>query len=57
MHDNRKDNSANATANPPRKGRRFGWIFEEWVFQIALVLAVVTAMVDGVLRIGTSTLV
>jgi hypothetical protein len=57
MHDNRNDNTANATANPPRKERRFGWIFEEWVFQIALVLAVVTAMVDGVLRIGTSTLV
>jgi hypothetical protein len=57
MHDNRNDNIANATAKPPRKERRFDWIFEEWVFQIALVLAVVTAMVDGVLRIGTSTLV
>ena len=56
MHDNWNDNIANATANPPRKARRFGWIFEEWVFQIALVVAVVTVMVDGVLRSAASTL-
>ena len=27
-------------------------IFEEWVFQVALVVAVITVVVDGVLSIG-----
>jgi hypothetical protein len=35
-----------------RKPGRFGWLFQEWVFEILLVVAVVAAMVDGVLRLG-----
>jgi hypothetical protein len=30
-----------------RKPRRFGWLFEEWVFQAFLVVAVLVALVDG----------
>ena len=47
MNNLTKDNG-----NQPRKARRFAWIFEEWVFQVALVVAVITVVVDGVLSIG-----
>ena len=31
----------------------FGWLIEEWVLQLALVIAVVTVLVDGFLSIGS----
>lgn len=46
------DHSTKDNGNQPRKARRFAWIFEEWVFQVALVVAVITVVVDGVLSIG-----
>ena len=46
------DNAANIERGA-RKPRRFGWLFEEWVFQALLVVAVLTVIVDGVFSLDT----
>lgn len=40
-----------------RKGRGLGWIFEEWVFNLLLVVAVVAVVVEGVLSLNGPSIV
>jgi hypothetical protein len=47
----------NAKDAAPRKNegrlhKKLGWLMEEWVVQLALVFAVVTVLVDGLLSLG-----
>jgi hypothetical protein len=45
----------NATA--PRKPRGLGWIFEEWVFNLLLVVAVVAVVAEGVFSLNGPSIV
>jgi len=48
----------NASNSAPRKStgkfrKSLGWLTEEWVLQLALVVAVVTVFVDGLISSGS----
>lgn len=48
---------ANDNNREQRKGSRFGFLFEEWFFNVLLVVAVVTVLVEGASTLGNVTLI
>jgi hypothetical protein len=45
------------TQNGQRKSNRFSFLMEEWVFQLALVIAVVSALVERGIAMSGGTIV
>jgi hypothetical protein len=43
---NSNERNGDKTMNTQRKNGRFSFLLEEWVFQLALVVAVVSALVE-----------